>query len=487
MKKFIFFFLLFWFCTFAGESYAGTCGMVGGTVGSAPWTAETASRDDVNYCINTAAAEGDTINVPAGSVTWNSRIEITKGITLIGAGAGVTNITSGYIGTGSTDLCPIALICYEPATPANDTSFRISGFTFDMASKAGYWLLIKNNNTTPQTKIRIDHNTLNNRGGIKVSGTTWGVVDNNTWDSLGASHPALFVQGNGLETWQNFSYTPGSANNIYFEDNTVSGTIYMTIMGGGAGRYSARYNTITTGSGWQHIFDIHGNQHGADPGGYHNYSMMGNEIYSNQITRGAGTSEISLMDHRGGKALIFYNNVTSTGTVQGQNREECLDSICPPATNPIDGTPQKVNSSYYWNNRKNATTLITILNTQNDCNPGTCPGPPWYACSAEDGIAANREYWNYTASFDGTTGMGCGTLASRPATCTTGVGYWATDQSCANTNNMVGVKPTTPISGTLYKCTAPNTWTAYYTPYTYPHPLRGEMPKPPPNVRIVPP
>jgi hypothetical protein len=26
-------------------------------------------------------------------------------------------------------------------------------------------------------------------------------------------------------------------------------------------------------------------------------------------------------------------------------------------------------------------------------------------------------------------------------------------------------------SGLLYKCTATDTWTLYYTPYTYPHPL----------------
>jgi len=38
---------------------------------------------------------------------------------------------------------------------------------------------------------------------------------------------------------------------------------------------------------------------------------------------------------------------------------------------------------------------------------------------------------------------------------------------------MVGVNPETPIEGTLYKCTATNTWTSYYTPYIYPHPLRS--------------
>lgn len=98
-------------------------------------------------------------------------------------------------------------------------------------------------------------------------------------------------------------------------------------------------------------------------------------------------------------------------------------------------------------------------------------------------VVANRDYYpqasgiqtNATTPFDGTSGTGWGTLANRPTTCTTGVAYWATDQGSWNTSssNPYGVQQN-GADGVLYKATATNTWTLYYTPYTYPHPNQGD-------------
>ena len=82
-------------------------------------------------------------------------------------------------------------------------------------------------------------------------------------------------------------------------------------------------------------------------------------------------------------------------------------------------------------------------------------GGSYWAVYNTDVLTADTNYYLYTASFNGTTGVGTGTLASRPSSgLTTGVGYWATD------------------TNTFYTATGSTTWATYYTPYTYPHPLR---------------
>jgi len=89
-------------------------------------------------------------------------------------------------------------------------------------------------------------------------------------------------------------------------------------------------------------------------------------------------------------------------------------------------------------------------------------------------IQENRDFYNHKTPFDGTVGVGVGRLADRPKTCTPGVAYWATDQGEWDSTHE-------GPDGQLYVCNAPNTWSFYYRPYAYPHPLVSGSPAPAAN------
>ena len=434
--------------------------------GSSPtWDCDTTKCDTaakVQSCIDGATA-GDVINFAAGAYEWDAQISITKSIQLIGAGIGNTNVTSTYARSGSGSMEQTqAGVWISPAS--GDPIIRLSGMTIAFGA-ANYGIIYYNNSTTEErTKLRLDHLDISaNYFVFQRYGLAHGVMDNSVIRGrLDISGPlGLWAANNTVA-----AYEYGTASNFYFEDNAwdpVSEAATIFQAGNGPARYAWRYNTITLPENVQTspLFDQHGNQSAA--------SCFGAEIYGNNIIGSeTDTHNHSLYKQRGGKSLVFYNKAThhASGDMSISIQEEVLDATGPGnATQAYNGQAQHVSDSYYWLNRKNSNALNAV--------PETAAG--YYVAYADLGrnvALENYDVWNEDATFDGTTGVGCGALVSRPATCTTGVGYWATNQSCSDLTGMVGANPATPISGTLYKCTEINTWTSYYTPYTYPHPLR---------------
>ena len=426
------------------------------TAHAATRTAASCARTDVAAAI-AAATYGDTVVVPAGNCTWTT-LAVTKAVTLQGAGIGVTNITSAAVAGGF-------VLVYDPdsASISNDLPFKLTGFTFNLNNASGGLHIQSDSNTAAITKVQIYGNAFSKSGGSGTSsevscirfgdgaygtdGEVYGVIYNNTFTdcpSVGQNY------GLSEHSWNNFRFVYGSAQNVYWEDNVFRGNSAFHY-GGHGGRYVARFNTYDFTNGYYSVvWDVHGNQAGLV------YGTMGCEIYSNTLTLARSTA---VLDHRGGMCMVFGN--ASTGTAGAwQVRETEADSSSP-TTNP---QPQHASGSYYFLNTHNgANVRVTELS---DC------------CGA---IAENAQYFNHATPFNGTAGVGSGPLASRPATCTAGVGYWAVDQG---EWNSLKAGP----DGEFYTCTATNTWSLYYRPYPYPHPLRAgtQPPAPPTNVRIIP-
>jgi hypothetical protein len=442
------------FCFFSTESYADT------------HTAASVSYNDVNTAVS-AATNGDTVIVPAGSSTWSSTLNITKNITLSGSGIGVTNITrnGGYA------------VSYSPNSAAiadNQThAFRITGFTFKNNG-----LVFYGSNTTPIYNVFVNNNRFENSDyanrAIYVHGAIWGVIYGNQFHQC---ENMLCVMAGDNEAWGSFTQEYGTENNLYVEDNvmTFSGNTstgnHAWIETGQGGRVVVRYNTFndanTTTGGY--MWDIHGLQTSPT---CEQFSTMVAEYYGNTRINHSGGGEWCKV--RGGWSLLFNNYISGGSGAYIDSIDYGCDSCASPSHSPP--YPQHLNNTYVWNNRQGTTNVS--LGKNEDVQ--RCTSRP---------ITENQDFYNYNASFNGANGVGCGPLENRPATCTGGVAYWATDQSCSSIDSeTVGTNPTTPINGTLYKCTATNTWTAYYTPYIYPHPARREgvpVPASPSGLKII--
>jgi hypothetical protein len=505
------------------------------------------SASDVQAAIS-AAMNGYTVLIPAGSYSWTNGISwnAPPNVTVKGAG---TSATGGGDQTVITDNISSGSAVLN-ITVASSGVFRITGITVQSGTGA-----TKDAGTVrfagPGT-LRIDHCHFNSTSAanyktVQFGTGVFGVMDHCILDFKNLNALYFYNGRQGAGDWMgNLEWSLptgfGGTNYFYIEDNIINGNVdsgtYSTRIFDGftAAKVVVRFNNVSQAV----LGETHGTGHAPDDRG-----LRSQEIYCNKVTSSlAFAPNFGAVDMGNGTTLVWgntwnqvYKNIylfkltRKNNTTYGQTATPngwgyagtqfngtgsmwdggtalgtdtllgypCLDQ---PGRGQGDlitgGFPNKVNSTtgtIYWPNQA----LEPIYIWSNSGNIVSGWGGATYGDDTGGRVVANRDYYppasgiqaSPTSPFNGTQGTGWGTLANRPTTCTPGVAYFATDQGSWNTStsNSYGVQMN-GADGVLYKCTAPNTWTLYYVPYTYPHPLQtngvsSNRPLPPSNLHIV--
>ncbi len=390
-------------------------------------TAKSCSYDDVKYAIEDIA-EGGTVYVPSGDAIWTSRINITKGVRLIGAGMDKTTIINGIENTSSGDF----LIRLNPSA-ANNPFIEITGFTFDANSEGACIEIVCKDDNYAFTNFRIHDNKFKNTlddGSsymcIKVKDNCFGLIDNNMFVN---NQRDFKIYGNDQNSWDKYPGLEnlGTSNYLYIEKNTSAGCNEYILSSGEGARWVYRYNNVDlNGCG---SLDAHGNTL--------NDGVVAHEIYENTFT---ATKDRKIHDLRGGTGIVFNNkcNLPANRGIIQIREEDCYQykTDCDyPGEDPIAHT-------YLWNNMNTSSNNLIQLWERDSIGPNM--------------IEEDRDYWSDMAHSMGgedSCNFTYDVAAKRPATCYDDDCYWETDNK------------------KLYRCNGTNNWILVYEPYKYPHPL----------------
>jgi hypothetical protein len=492
-------------------------------------SAASCSASDVQAAFNSVTGSTTTVLIPAGSCTWTTQVSLnvpSGSASLSVLGAGNLNTLGGGDQTSITDNDSAGQSLLQVSTNSTASSkFRLAGLTFKAGSGATKYAVVTV--TGGSQNVRIDHNhwSYSSSSGsslLKTSGWVYGVVDHNLFD-MGGSTQGVWTwdEGYGGNSYGDGAWAAatqlGSANFVFVEDNTFNGALYANDCTEG-GRQVFRHNTVNNSIGIQthptggggrvrgcRAWEVYGNTFsGSNSSPFYNAFFLSSGtgvIWGNSATTGYETfaslhnvrsdnSDYSQSSTPGGWGYCgtSFNGTGSSwdGNTSGASGYPCLDqpargkgdlisgdfpNVKNTATGSIAWTHEALEPIYEWMdnwvqvpgygysffNVHEPEVLVQNVDFYGWCHSGSSTG-----CTNFTGVSTPASSTN--------GGVGSGLLSARPSSCTPTVAYWATD------------------TNTLYQCLTTNNWTAYYTPYAYPHPLvSGQQgataPPPPTNVQ----
>jgi hypothetical protein len=501
--------------------------------------AASCSQSDVQTALNSVAADGTTVVIPAGTCTWSTSVNYNQVFS--------TTIQGESTVTGSCSPSSTSCVANDNTiivdnlnhngsdpgtfdiTTASGKSFRLTGLTFNWGSSTSTYHGTVQIQGQSQA-VRVDHNHFNRISvtDMTIGGWTYGVVDHNFFDvptsggwngvkvnEVGWNNETA---GNGDNSWADTT-TFGSNRFLFVENNYFNNPANISTAPANdcdhGGRYVWRYNVMS---------GVELQTHPTGPGGDRGRGCRAHEVYNNLVVGGSG--RFNFMFLSSGTELMWGNTANNSGnavyqefvTIHSMRKDNSTYTQSPTPNGWGYCGTSFTGTGSNWDENISALTgyrcmdqpgqgvgdllvngFPNVTNSATGCSSSSpCAWPrealepvyEWMDTWTSTGggsfylnddptvLIPNSDYYLCTTpgtgscnGFTGASGVGSGLLSARPSTCLPLVAYWATDTQ------------------TLYQCATPNTWTTYYTPYTYPHPLdtagSGDPPAAPSNLKAT--
>jgi hypothetical protein len=304
--------------------------------------AASTSQADVAAAV-AAASAGDTVNIPAGTSTWNAAVNVSRPITIVGAGPASTILLNGTSGSSGLETALFSVVLNV------DSRMEISNIYFQDAALnwSSNGINLYGGAVLP-TQVVIhdcvfDTLSFGVMNGTGIAGACFGVVFNCTFLNCRITcRNSGYVNTAAMKGFAAPPYAWGSANYMVYEDNTINFTNWT---GGPQGssymgdteypmNYMVRYCTFNInriGVIAADGYDLHGDSGWA-------IDALGVVIHDNTFNYTGLSVGAKLADIRGGVGSLVYNN-----TITGQ-----IGNYITLRADPAGSTPPA--NTYIWNN-----------------------------------------------------------------------------------------------------------------------------------------